>query len=80
MSEYKKGNTKLFNIRIPEYLHLQFKEWCAENDVSMASILLGHIEALVEGKIENPNTKSKSNAEFDPLSDLRTQYKDGVDF
>jgi hypothetical protein len=79
MSEYKKGNTKLFNIRVPEYLHGQFKEVAKEEGVSMANLLIGFMERVVNGE-EEAIAKSKQNADFDPLADIRTQYRKGDDF
>jgi len=76
---YKSGNTRMFNIRVPEYLHAQFKEICGEADVTMASALIGYMERIVDGT-EDIGGKSKPNAEFDPLSDIRGQYKEGEDF
>jgi hypothetical protein len=75
----ERGNTKLFNIRVPEYLHTQFKVVAEEEGVSMASLLLGYMERVVNGE-EEAVAKSKENAEFDPLSDIRGQYRDGVDY
>lgn len=79
MSEYRKGNTRLFNIRVPEYLHSQFKEVAKERGVSMATLLLGYMERVVNGEDE-PVEKSMSNSEFDPLTDIRNQYESGTDF
>jgi hypothetical protein len=78
-SEYKKGNTKMFNIRVPEYLHSQFKVIAKERGVSMANLLIGYMERVVDGTDE-AMTKSKENIEFDPLADIRGQYQDGVDY
>jgi hypothetical protein len=78
-SEYKKGNTKMFNIRVPEYLHGQFKVVAKERGVSMANLLIGYMERVVDGTDE-AMTKTKDNAEFDPLADIRGQYQDGVDY
>lgn len=69
----------MFNIRVPEYLHAQFKEICGEADVTMASALIGYMERIVDGT-EDIGGKSKKNSEFDPLSDIRGQYKEGEDF
>jgi len=79
MSEYKKGNTRLFNIRVPEYLHLQFKEKAKERGVSMANLLLGYMERVVNGE-EEAAEKTRENADFDPLADIRNQYRRGEDF
>ena len=79
MSEYKKGNTRLFNIRVPEYLHAQFKEVAKERGVSMANLLIGYMERVDDGTDEAV-TKTKENEQFDPLSGIRGQYQDGVDF
>ena len=79
MSETKRGNTRLFNIRVPEYLHGQFKEVAKERGVSMANLLIGYMERVVEGTDEAV-PKTKDNIEFDPLADIRGQYKDGVDY
>ena len=79
MSEYKKGNTRLFNIRVPEYLHAQFKEVAKERGVSMANLLIGYMERVVDGT-EEAVPKTKENEQFDPLADIRGQYQDGVDF
>ena len=79
MSEYRKGNTRLFNIRVPEYLHSQFKEEAADRGVSMANLLIGYMERVVNGEDE-AYQKTKENAQFDPLSHIRNQYKDGEDF
>ena len=78
-SEYRKGNTKLFNIRVPEYLHGRFKEAAKERGVSMANLLIGFMERVVDGTDEGA-PKSKENAMFDPLADIRHQYRDGEDF
>jgi hypothetical protein len=69
----------MFNIRVPEYLHAQFKEICGEADVTMASALIGYMERIVDGT-EDIGGKSKPNAEFDPLADIRGQYKEGEDY
>lgn len=79
MSETKRGNTRLFNIRVPEYLHGQFKEVAKERGVSMANLLIGYMERVVDGTDEAV-TKTKDNVEFDPLADIRGQYQDGVDY
>lgn len=79
VSEYRKGNTRMFNIRVPEYLHGQFKEKAQELEVSMANLLIGYMERVVNGE-EEAIIKTKDNAEFDPLSDIRNQYKQGEDF
>tara|TARA_A100001201_G_scaffold127266_1_gene111941 strand:+ start:221 stop:469 length:249 start_codon:yes stop_codon:yes gene_type:complete len=76
---YRSGNTRMFNIRVPEYLHGQFKQICLDADVTMASALIGYMERIVDGT-EDIGGKSKENSEFDPLADIRTQYKDGEDF
>lgn len=76
---YRSGNTRMFNIRVPEYLHAQFKEICQEADITMASALIGYMERIVDGD-ENIGGKSKANAEFDALADIRGQYKEGEDF
>lgn len=73
------ANTKMFNIRVPEYLHSQFKQYCKERDVSMANLLIGYMERAVNGE-EEAKEKSKENAEFDPLVSIRYQYKEGEDF
>jgi hypothetical protein len=77
--EYKKGNTKMFNIRVPEYLHSQFKIVAKERGVSMANLLLGYMERVVDG-LDKPAEKTKENKDFDPLTDIRGQYRDGVDY
>lgn len=79
MSEYKKGNTRLFNIRVPEYLHAEFKAVSKERGVSMANLLLGYMERVVNGE-EEAAIKTKKNIEFDPLQDIRGQYQQGEDF
>lgn len=79
MSEYRKGNTRLFNIRVPEYLHGQFKEAAKERGVSMANLLIGYMERVVNGE-DVAVEKSQENALFDPLADIRNQYQKGEDF
>ncbi len=79
MSEYKKGNTRLFNIRVPEYLHAEFKAVAKERGASMANLLLGYMERVVNGE-EEATIKTKKNSEFDPLTDIRHQYQRGEDF
>jgi len=79
VSEYRKGNTRLFNIRVPEYLHGQFKEAAKERGVSMANLLIGYMERVVNGEDEAVE-KSQENALFDPLADIRNQYQKGEDF
>jgi hypothetical protein len=78
-SEYRKGNTKMFNIRVPEYLHSQFKIVAKERGVSMANLLIGYMERVVDGT-EEALVKTKENEQFDPLEDIRGQYQDGVDY
>lgn len=78
-SGYRKGNTKMFNIRVPEYLHSQFKVIAKERGVSMANLLIGYMERVVDGTDE-AMVKSKENEQFDPLADIRGQYQDGRDF
>ena len=78
-SEYRKGNTRMFNIRVPEYLHGQFKEAAKERGVSMANLLIGYMERVVNGEDEAVE-KSQENAMFDPLADIRNQYQQGEDF
>lgn len=73
------ANTKMFNIRVPEYLHTQFKEYCKEQDVSMANLLIGYMQRVVEGE-EEALPKTKENEQFDPLVDIRYQYREGEDF
>jgi hypothetical protein len=79
VSEYRKGNTRLFNIRVPEYLHGQFKEAAKERGVSMANLLIGYMERVVNGE-DVAVEKSQENALFDPLADIRNQYQKGEDF
>lgn len=79
MSEYRKGNTRLFNIRVPEYLHGQFKIIAKERGVSMANLLIGYIERVVNGE-DAPVEKTRDNSDFDPLSDIRNQYQKGEDY
>lgn len=78
-SEYRKGNTKMFNIRVPEYLHSQFKIVAKDRGVSMANLLLGYMERVVDG-LDEPAEKTKDNKDFDPLTDIRGQYESGKDF
>ncbi len=78
-SGYKRGNTKMFNIRVPEYLHGQFKIVAKERGVSMANLLIGYMERVVDG-LDEPAEKTKENVDFDPLTDIRGQYRDGVDY
>ena len=78
-SEYRKGNTKLFNIRVPEFLHSEFKKCAQERGVSMANLLLGYMERVVDGT-EEALIKSKENKDFDPLTNIRGQYESGKDF
>jgi hypothetical protein len=79
MGEYKKGNTRMFNIRVPEYLHAEFKSVAKERKVSMANLLIGYMERVVSGE-EEAQIKSKQNSEFDPLQSIRSQYRSGEDF
>lgn len=78
-SEYRKGNTRMFNIRVPEYLHGQFKEVAKERGVSMANLLIGYMERVVNGE-DLPMEKTRDNIEFDPLNDIRNQYEIGRDY
>ena len=78
-SEYRKGNTKMFNIRVPEYLHGQFKVVAKERGVSMANLLIGYMERVVDGTDEAV-PKTKENEQFDPLADIRGQYESGRDY
>ena len=78
-SEYRKGNTKLFNIRVHEFLHSEFKKCAQAQGVSMANLLLGYMERVVDGT-EEAMIKSKENIEFDPLTNIRGQYEQGKDF
>ena len=73
------ANTRLFNIRVPEYPHSEFKKYAQEQGVSMATLLLGYMERVVNGE-EEAVQKSKENAEFDPLQSIRYQYKKGEDY
>ncbi len=75
----KHGNTQLFNIRVPHYLHQQFKAVAKERGVSMANLLLGYMERVVNGE-EEALEKTRENIDFDPLADIRNQYVQGEDF
>ena len=76
--------TRLFNIRISEHKHKEFKKFAAKNNMSMGKILLDYIDALLGEEmvplaVERDDTRKKAKWE-DPLEAVRTQYQEGRDF
>lgn len=76
--------TKMFNIRISEERHKQFKKYADSVNSSMGGLLLDYIDALVKGESEpvgvERETKNREMGMEDPLEMIRTQYKPGRDF
>ena len=76
--------TRLFNIRISEERHKQFKKYAESVNSSMGGLLLDYIDALVKGDakpvgVERETTNRMMGLE-DPLEAVRNQYKPGRDF
>ena len=76
--------TRLFNIRISEERHKQFKKYAESVNSSMGGLLLDYIDALVKGDakpvgVERETTNRMMGME-DPLEAVRNQYKQGRDF
>ena len=76
--------TRLFNIRISEERHKQFKKYAESVNSSMGGLLLDYIDALVKGDakpvgVERETTNRMMGME-DPLEAVRNQYKPGRDF
>ena len=73
--------TRLFNIRIEEHKHKDFKKYAADKNVSMGKLLHDYIDALLAGSIQPVGTNTKKQAEWrDPLEAVRNQYKEGRDY
>ena len=74
--------TRLFNIRIEEHKHKDFKKFAASKNVSMGKLLHDYIDALLNGSIEPIGMESaKKQATWtDPLESVRNQYQEGRDF
>jgi len=76
--------TKMFNIRISEERHKQFKKYADSLNSSMGGILLDYIDALILDGAEpigiKRETKNREMGMEDPLEMIRTQYKPGRDF
>ena len=76
--------TRLFNIRISEERHKQFKKYAESVNSSMGGLLLDYIDALVKGEA-NPvgverESKNRMMGMEDPLEAVRNQYQKGRDF
>ena len=76
--------TKMFNIRMSEERHKQFKQYAESVNSSMGGLVLDYIDALVKGEakpvgVERQTTNRMMGLE-DPLEMIRTQYKPGRDF
>ena len=76
--------TRLFNIRITEHKHKAFKQFAADNNLSMGKILLDYIDALLDEElvplaVEKDDTR-KTAVWDDPLEAVRNQYQEGRDF
>ena len=79
------SGTRLFNIRITNEKHANFKKYAEENNVTMAFLLSSYIDALLADEIDpvGPEGKpeKKQRAEWvDPLDGIRGQYQAGEDF
>lgn len=67
--------TKLFNIRIDENLHREFKTYCNQKGITMSDVILGHIQSVVEGEVKAKVVDRKKVKEMaDPLAAIRGQY------
>ena len=76
------AKTKLFNIRLTEEKHRDFKKFADEVDLSMGAILSNYIDALLSGE-EDPIgfEDGRKTAQWkDPVDNVRGQYIQGVDF
>ena len=76
--------TKMFNIRMSEERHKQFKKYAESVNSSMGGLLLDYIDALVKGEA-NPvgverESKNRMMGMEDPLEAVRNQYQKGRDF
>jgi len=74
--------TRLFNIRITEDKHAKFKKLAEKSDMSMGSMLNNYIDAILRDEVEiiGIDNDKKTAVWEDPLSDVRGQYNQGVDF
>jgi hypothetical protein len=76
--------TRLFNIRISEERHKQFKKYAESVNSSMGGLLLDYIDALVKGDVKpvgvERETTNRMMGMEDPLEAVRNQYKPGRDF
>jgi hypothetical protein len=68
--------TKLFNIRIDENLHREFKKYCEDNDLQMTDLMIGYIQSVVDGEREAKRRIEKKMSSYDPLDAIRNQYND----
>ena len=79
------SGTRLFNIRITNEKHANFKKYAEEKNVTMAFLLSSYIDALLADEIDPVGSEGKpekkKRAEWvDPLDGIRGQYQPGEDF
>ena len=80
------SGTRLFNIRITNEKHANFKKYAEEQNVTMAFLLSSYIDALLAEEIdpvgaEGSKPQKKQRQEWvDPLDGIRGQYQPGEDF
>ena len=74
--------TRLFNIRMTEDKHSKFKKLAEKSDMSMGAIINNYIDAILKDEVEiiGIADDKKTAVWEDPLSDIRGQYTQGVDF
>ena len=74
--------TRLFNIRISNDKHAQFKKYAEGKGKSMGGILLNYIDTLLDGTNEPVGFEEdkKYTTVEDPVDFIRSQYKKGEDF
>lgn len=65
---------KLFNIRIDEHLHREFKKYCEENNYQMTELIIGYMQDVVDGNQKEKVRKNQEMAKYDPLDAIRNQY------
>jgi len=67
---------KLFNIRIDDNLHREFKKYCEANDVQMTDLIIGYIQSVVDGEVKAKRREQEKMTTYDPLDAIRNQYND----
>ena len=50
--ELSPGESQLVNVRLPQDVHGQLRDWCGEHGFSMAAVIRGLVERFVTDQAE----------------------------